>query len=49
MASRNGFAETMWVAFHLQKQLTFFSALDIVRTRTVYILTTNELVKLTML
>ena len=38
---------------HLQKLIIFFSKntceLDIVLTRTVYILTTNELVKLTML
>ena len=39
---------------HLQKLLTFFQKkntcqLDIVLTRTVNILTTNELVKLTML
>ena len=48
----NIFAEKMWVAFDLQKLLTFFSKntceLDIVFTRTVIILTTNELVKLTM-
>ena len=38
---------------HLQKLLTFFQKntceLDVVLTRTVNILTTNELVKLTML
>ena len=38
---------------HLQKRLTFFSKstckLDIVLTRTINILPTNELVKLTML
>ena len=45
------FAEKMWVA--LQKLLTFFSKntceLDIVLTRAVNILTTNELIKLTTL
>ena len=44
----NIFAEKMWVAFALK----FFSKndceLDIVLTRTVNILTTHELVKLTM-
>ena len=43
----------MWVALHLQKLLTFVQQntfeMDIVVTKTVYILTTNELVKLTML
>ena len=48
----NIFAEKMWV--HLQKLLTFFFSkntceLDTVLTRTVNILTTNELIKLTML
>ena len=45
------FAEKMWVAF--AKLLTFFQKntceLDIVLTRTVNILTTNELFTLTML
>ena len=48
------FAEKMWVAFAFAKAThIFFSAkipeLDIVLTRTVNILTTNELAKVTML
>ena len=52
----NIFAEKMWVAFAFAKATHIFSAkktkknceLDIVLVRTVNILTTNELVKLTM-
>ena len=47
------FAEKMWVVFAFTKATHFFSkntcGLDIVHTRTVNILTTNELVKLMML
>ena len=46
-------AEKMWVALHLQKLLTFVQQntfeMDIVVTKTVYIMTTNELIKLTLL
>ena len=48
----NIFAEKMWVAFAFAKATHIFSAkiqLDIVLTRTINILTPNELVKLTML
>ena len=50
----NIFAEKMWVAFAFAKATHIVSAknnceLDIVLTRTVNILTTNELGKLTML
>ena len=50
----NFFAEKMWVAFALQKLLTFFSAkniriLYIESARTVNEMTLNELVKLTTL
>ena len=49
----NIFAEKMWVAFAFAKATHIFSKstceLDIVHIRTVNILTTNELVKLTML
>ena len=48
------FAEKMWVAFAVQKLLTFFSAknirmLYIESAKTVNEMTLNELVKLTML
>ena len=48
------FAETMWVAFAVQKLLTFFSAkniriLYIKSAKTVNEMTLNELVKLTTL
>ena len=47
------FAEKCEEPLHLQKLLTFFQKntceLDILSTRTVNILTTNELVKLTTL
>ena len=48
------FAEKMWVAFAVQKVLTFFSAknfriLYIESAKTVNEMTLNELVKLTML
>ena len=50
----NIFAEKMWVAFAFKSYPHFFFSkntceLDIVLTRAVNILTTNELVKLTML
>ena len=49
----NIFAEKMWVAFAFAKATHIFSKntcdLDILLTRTVNILTTNKLVKLTML
>ena len=48
------FAEKMWIAFAFAKAIHFFFSkntyeLGIVLTRTVNILITNELVKLTML
>ena len=50
----NIFAEKMWVAFAVQKLLTFFSAkniriLCIESAKTVNEMTLNELVKITML
>ena len=50
----NIFAEKMWIAFAFAKATHIFSSkntceLDIVLTKTVNILTTNGLVKLTML
>ena len=50
----NIFADKMWAAFAFAKATHIFSAKnicesDIVLTRTVNILTTNKLVKLTML
>ena len=45
----NKFAEKMWVAFAFHIFSKNNCELDIVLTRTVNILTTNELVKLTML
>ena len=54
MAYANIFADKMWVAFAFAKATHIFFCkntykLDIILTRTLNILTTNELVKLTML